>query len=95
MKRQEFVKAVKMARSEDFQPVDWSECTAFDGCALDNKRRTVTLREVASLLVWNCATFGGAWLHEEEEEVARQSAIPGGDGLSVNQGVAGAQRVYL
>jgi hypothetical protein len=67
MKRQDWLKCVKLARSSDFEPISYLELRAFDGCALDNKRRTVTMREVASLIVGHCATFGGTWLHTEEE----------------------------
>lgn len=70
MKRQEFLKAVALARSPEFQIQEGEMLNAvFSGCALDNKRRAVTLREVAVLLVENCATFGGTWLHEEQDNI--------------------------
>jgi hypothetical protein len=69
MKKTEWLKIVKLARSPDFTPISYLDLTAFSGCALDNLRRTATMVEVASLLYGHCATFGGTWLHEEETAI--------------------------
>ena len=71
MKRQEFLKCLKLARSPDFEAIPYFsiEMDVFSGCALDNKRRAVTEREVASLIHGTCATFGGTWMHNEEAEL--------------------------
>lgn len=69
MTRREWIKCVKLARSENFQSLPYLELTAFRGMALDNSRRAATVEEVASLLVGHCATFGGTWLHQEEREI--------------------------
>lgn len=67
MKRQDFIKAVKLARSPNFQAKFFDP--VFSGFALDNKRIIVTLDQVASLLVENCATFNGGWLIEEQDYI--------------------------
>jgi hypothetical protein len=72
MKRAEFVKAVKLARQPDFKCGDFFN-PVFSGCALDTKRRTVTLHEVATLLVEHCHTFGGQWLSEEQDKIEQLS----------------------
>lgn len=68
MKRVDFLKAVKLARSPDFKCGNFFN-PVFSGCALDEKRRTVTLHELATLLVEHCHTFGGEWLHEEQDYI--------------------------
>jgi hypothetical protein len=73
MKRKEWIECVKLARSESFKPTPYLELTSFNGCAIDNKRRTVTKHEVASLIFGHCATFGGTWLSEEEEPLEHLS----------------------
>lgn len=75
MTRQQFLTAVKLARSPGFDPIPYlSESMAvFSGCALDKDRRAVTLHEVASLIFGHCATFGGTWLHIEENPIAELS----------------------
>ena len=69
MTRKEWLSAVSLARSEGFRAIPYLELDAFTGCALDQKRRAVTKVEVASLIVGHCATFGGTWLHSEQNEI--------------------------
>lgn len=73
MKRQEFLKAVSLARSEKFEPTPYLSLEVFRDCALDKNRRAVTLHEVASLIHGECSTFGGTWLHSEESSVEELS----------------------
>jgi hypothetical protein len=73
MKRAEFIKALSLARSAAFSPIPYLTLEVFSGCALDNKRRAVTLHEVASLIHGHCATFGGTWLHSGESEIEEYS----------------------
>lgn len=68
MKRQEFLKAVKLARDPSFETGAFFN-PVFEGCALDTKRRAVTLHEVATLLVEHCATFSGGWLYDQQDEI--------------------------
>jgi len=67
MKRQEFIKSVKLAR--DFSipvPAYLSEDMAvFHGCALDKIRRIATIAQFAGLIRGECATFSGTWLDSE------------------------------
>lgn len=69
MNRKEFLECVRLARSENFDPIPYLELRAFDGCSLDTKRRAVTIKEVASLLIGHCATLGGTWLHDEQNKI--------------------------
>lgn len=71
MKRQEFTKCLKLAKSESFKPIGYlsTEMDVFHGCALDDKRRYVTTEQVASLIFGHCATFGGTWLMHEVEQL--------------------------
>jgi len=45
------------------------EMSVIDGCALDTKRRWVTLEQVASLIVGSCFTFAGTIDSEELENI--------------------------
>jgi hypothetical protein len=71
MKRQDFLKAVKLARLDNFQPHAYGseEMGVFSGCALDKVRRCVTFRQVASMILYHCYTFGGTWLDEPLQEI--------------------------
>ncbi len=71
MKRQEFIKCLKLAKSKSFNPIGYFsiELAVFNGCALDDKRRYVTMEQVASLIFHNCATFGGTWLMDEIDQL--------------------------
>jgi hypothetical protein len=69
MTRKEWLQSLQMARNPAFEPTPYLELSAFSGCALDTKRRAVTMHEVASLIFGHCATFGGTWLHSEESEI--------------------------
>jgi len=69
MTRSQWLAAITLARSPQFVAQSYLSLDAFSGCALDNKRRAVTMHEVASLIVGHCATFGGTWLHGEESEI--------------------------
>ena len=72
MKRQEFLKAVKLAREETFEPIPYLSVEmveTFDGCALDNKRRVVTIKQVASMVRGHCHTFAGTWDLSELENL--------------------------
>ena len=69
MNRPQWLKCLSLARSANFEATPYLELSAFYNCALDKKRRAVTTHEVASLIVGNCATFGGTWLHSEENEI--------------------------
>jgi len=75
MKRADFLKAVKLARAEGFEPHPYGsvEMGVFSGCALDSHRRAVTLRQVASMILFHCYTFGGTWLNEELDDIERLS----------------------
>jgi hypothetical protein len=75
MKRQEFLKAVKLAMSPGFQSIPYLsvEMSVFSGCALDSKRRIVTMAQVASLVVGHCLTFAGTWDHSELENLEELS----------------------
>lgn len=63
MNKQEFIKAVKLARNEEFIPIPYlsAEMGVFQDCALDKTRRYVTIEQVASLIVGHCATFAGTF----------------------------------
>ena len=69
MKRKEWLETLQMARNPAFEPTPYLELNAFIGCTLDNKRRAVTMHEVASMVFGHCATFAGTWLHAEEAEL--------------------------
>lgn len=69
MKRAEFLKAIRLARSPDFQPIPYLELEVFAGCALDQKRRTATMHEVASLLYGHCMMLNGEWYSSPETDV--------------------------
>jgi hypothetical protein len=69
MTRKQWLETVTLARSKSFVPTPYLSLDCFTNCALDSKRRTVTLHEAASLLFGHCATFGGTWLHSEQAEI--------------------------
>jgi len=71
MKRQDFLKAVKLAKLDNFEPHPYCgvDMEVFSGCALDKKRRCVTYRQVASMILFHCLSFGGTWLNSELEEI--------------------------
>lgn len=69
MKRVEWLECLRLARSEEFEPLGYLTLTVFNGCALDNKRRAVTRVEVASLITGHCRTLNGGWLHTEESDL--------------------------
>lgn len=68
MTRKEFLKAVALAQSPNFRCN--ADLSVFYGCALDNKRRIVTLEQVAGTINYHCATFGGTYDHAELERQA-------------------------
>ena len=71
MKRAEFKKAVQLAVSDAVVPAYLSEemDVAVGGCALDTKRRFVTLAQVASLIRGHCLTFAGTWNFSELDDL--------------------------
>ena len=69
MTHKDFVKAVALARKPDFEAIPYLSLSCFQDCALDNKRRLVTLYEVASLIVGHCQALDGTWLHSEEAPI--------------------------
>jgi len=72
MKRADFLKAVKLARLDNFKPLPYlgvEMVNTFDGCALDNKRRPVTMLQVASMICGHCFTFAGTWDYSELEDL--------------------------
>lgn len=69
MTRIQYLKCLALARSSAFVPIPYLTLDCFSGCALDSKRRAVTMAETASLIYGHCATFGGTWLHSEESEI--------------------------
>lgn len=75
MKRQEFIKCVRLAQSEGFTPLSYfgTELAVFQGCALDDKRRIVSMIQVASMIFAHCATFAGTWDHSELENLEELS----------------------
>jgi hypothetical protein len=75
MTRKEFIKAVGLARSESFKPIEYlsEQMSVFSGCAIDNKRRIVSMEEVASLIYAHCATFAGTWDSSGIDELERLS----------------------
>ena len=69
MTRIQYLKCLALARSSSFIPIPYLSLDCFIGCALDRKRRAVTMHETASLIYGHCATFSGTWLHSEESEI--------------------------
>jgi hypothetical protein len=69
MKRSEFLKAITLARSPNFEPKPYLTLDVFFGCALDKERRAVTMHEVASLLSGHCMMLNGEWTSEPESEI--------------------------
>ena len=62
MNKGQFKKAFKLAISDTELPpyLGYEVSGAISGCALDNKRRYVTLDIVASVIRGHCVTFTGA-----------------------------------
>lgn len=75
MTRKDFLKAVKLAQSPNFEPLPYlgQELDVFWGCALDDRRRIVTLEQVASQVVHHCMTFAGTWDHKEMDNLCELS----------------------
>lgn len=73
MKRAEFLKALTLARSPNFEPTPYLKLDVFFGCALDKNRRACTLHEVASLLYGHCMMLNGEWYSNPEAEIEELS----------------------
>ena len=75
MTKSEFKAAITLAMNPGFEPMSYlgPEMEVFHGCAVDQKRRFVTLGHVASLIVGHCATFAGTWDMKELPELQELS----------------------
>jgi len=71
MKRQDFIKAVKLARDPAVEAPGYlsEEMEVFRDCALDKNRRMVSMRQLVGLIRGHCSALDGSWLDSEIAEL--------------------------